>query len=212
MRISIILSTAVMLTSAFVMTQSDAPALPASIAIEAPVEHSTKLASTGDALEPAVKEEVTTPESKPAEAVPTPPVVEAQIPVPEQKTETTNPVPEPVTPAVKGNGLLPGESAFAWMDRMQREYGVYAYPGTQFFVAPATPCTFQAQVLGCTEQWMNMDGTPTHTRIRLHLAEAAVGNVYVLFHEIGHTQGIMDECQADIYSRSITGIPGGYYC
>lgn len=210
MRISIILSTAIMLTSAFAMTQSNAPALPASIAAEVPVGQSVDLASTGDT--PSPKEAVQTSEKKAEEAITVSPVVEAEAPISEQKTEIANPVKEPVAPAVKGNGLLPGESAFAWMERMQQEYGVYAYPGTQFFVAPSTPCTFQAQVLGCTEQWMNMDGTPTHTRIRLHLAEAAVGNVYVLFHEIGHTQGIMDECQADIYSRNITGISGGYYC
>lgn len=134
--------------------------------------------------------------------------------LPEPKPETVSqpdPAPKPVQPQVPHTALLPGENGYQWMDRMQKEYGVYAYPGTQFFVAPSTPCPQRAAV-GCTEQWMNMDGTPTHTRIRLHMAEAYIGNVYVLFHEIGHTQGIMDECQADIYSRNITGIPGGFYC
>lgn len=127
------------------------------------------------------------------------------------------PVPEPVSPSeipqpkIPHNALLPGETSYQWMDRMQAEYGVYAYPGTQFFVAPVTPCP-QSYASGCTEQWMNMDGTPTHTRIKLHMAESAIGNVYVFFHEIGHTQGIMDECQADVYSRNVTGIPGGFYC
>lgn len=200
MRISTILSTAVMLAITSVIAQSDAPDLPAPPAIEASNDNSTALASTGtDSISPG---------SIPAKT----PDLEAEVPDPEQKTETAPAPTESQIPAVKGNGLLPGENAYAWMDRMQREYGVYAYPGTQFFVAPSTPCTFQANILGCTEQWMNMDGTPTHTRIRLHMTEAAIGNVYILFHEIGHTQGIIDECQADIYSRNVTGIPGGFYC
>lgn len=112
------------------------------------------------------------------------------------------------------NSLLPGENGFQWMDRMQRKFGVYAYPGTQFFIAPATPCQhFAPQALGCTEQILDsVTHQPWHQNIKLHMAESAIGNLYVLFHEIGHTQGIMDECQADIYSRNITGIPGGFYC
>jgi hypothetical protein len=201
---------AVLLASSCFMSQSDAPALPANITAEKYAEQPTNLASTGKPVEISADEipDLVPPKTPPLKASSSAP----ETPVTEQKTEIPSTLVVSPVPAVKGNGLLPGEDAFAWMDRMQREYGVYAYPGTQFFVAPSTPCTFQAQVLGCTEQWMNMDGTPTHTRIRLHLTETAVGNVYVLFHEIGHTQGIIDECQADIYSRKVTGIPGGFYC
>lgn len=129
--------------------------------------------------------------------------------------ETTTTTPSmPLALTSNDNSVLPGESGFQWMDRMQRKFGVYAYPGTQFFIAPATPCQhFAPQALGCTEQILDsVTHQPWHQNIKLHMAESAIGNLYVLFHEIGHTQGIMDECQADIYSRNITGIPGGFYC
>lgn len=116
--------------------------------------------------------------------------------------------------AATNTAVLPGESGYQWMDRMQRLYGVYAYPGTQFFVAQGTPCDhFAPTALGCTEQILDsVTHEPWHQGIKLHMPYKAIGNLYVLFHEIGHTQGIMDECQADIYSRNVTGIPGGYYC
>lgn len=116
--------------------------------------------------------------------------------------------------AATNTAVLPGESGYQWMDRMQRLYGVYAYPGTQFFVAQGTPCDhFAPTALGCTEQILDsVTHQPWHQGIKLHMPYKAIGNLYVLFHEIGHTQGIMDECQADIYSRNVTGIPGGYYC
>lgn len=138
----------------------------------------------------------------------------AETPIkPNPATEPTfKPAPEAKPAPASRGALLPGETAYQWIDRMQAEYGVYAYPGTQFFVAPSTPCTFQADILGCTEQWVLLDGTITHTNIKVHITDAAVGNLYVLFHEIAHTQGIMNECEADIYSRNITGIPGGFYC
>ena len=137
-----------------------------------------------------------------------------------EKAEEPAPVENTVAPSMplaltsNENSVLPGESGFQWMDRMQRKFGVYAYPGTQFFIAPATPCQhFAPQALGCTEQILDsVTHQPWHQNIKLHMAESAIGNLYVLFHEIGHTQGIMDECQADIYSRNITGIPGGFYC
>lgn len=142
--------------------------------------------------------------------------VEAAEKVKEQApVETITTVPSmPLALTSNENSVLPGESGFQWMDRMQRKFGVYAYPGTQFFIAPATPCQhFAPQALGCTEQILDsVTHQPWHQNIKLHMAESAIGNLYVLFHEIGHTQGIMDECQADIYSRNITGIPGGFYC
>lgn len=132
----------------------------------------------------------------------------------EQAEITTTAPSMPLALTSNENSLLPGENGFQWMDRMQRKFGVYAYPGTQFFIAPATPCQhFAPQALGCTEQILDsVTHQPWHQNIKLHMAESAIGNLYVLFHEIGHTQGIMDECQADIYSRNITGIPGGFYC
>lgn len=133
-----------------------------------------------------------------------------------QEAEPVKPMEEnaPLAKTSNSASLLPGENGYQWMERMQKLYGVYAYPGTQFFIAPSTPCQhFAPQALGCTEQMLDsVTHQPWHQGIKLHMAESAIGNLYVFFHEIGHTQGIMDECQADIYSRNVTGIPGGYYC
>lgn len=120
---------------------------------------------------------------------------------------------EPVKVA-SSTGLMAGESGFDWINRMQRQYGVYAYPGTEFSIKGSTNChSFALQALGCTTQEVDAETRkPTHKRISVALTPSSIGNPYVLFHEIAHTQGIMDDCQADIFSRNITGIPGGYYC
>lgn len=122
----------------------------------------------------------------------------------------------PVTPAKPATttGLLPGESGFDWINRMQRQYGVYAYPGTEFSIRGSTRChAFAPQALGCTTQELDPDTMkPSHKGIKVVLTPGSIGNPYVLFHEIAHSQGIMDDCQADIFSRNVTGIPGGYYC
>lgn len=192
---NIALTAMILISSGSLLTQST-PFAPKVVQASEDFKEPAPLAVTG----PGATKEVT-PADIPADIMPV-----NENPVPEAVLPS-----EPPQPKIPHNALLPGENAYQWMDRMQAEYGVYAYPGTQFFVAPSTPCP-QSYASGCTEQWMNMDGTPTHTRIKLHMAEASIGNVYVLFHEIGHTQGIIDECQADIYSRNVTGIPGGFYC
>lgn len=108
---------------------------------------------------------------------------------------------------------LDTETPEQWVDRMTNKFKIYPRSGTRIIFADSTPCdegTFKRS--GCVTQNIDFFGRPMGGDINLYLVPDAVGDIYILFHEIGHTKGILDECTADHYSRSITGLPGGFYC
>lgn len=109
---------------------------------------------------------------------------------------------------------LDSETSEQWADRMMNKFNVFPHTGTRIVFADSSPCDISPEDKrsGCVTQNLNFFGYAKGENITLYLEPAAVGNIYVLFHEIGHTKGIMDECTADHYSRSITGLPGGFYC
>jgi hypothetical protein len=105
------------------------------------------------------------------------------------------------------------ETSEQWVDRMTKKFNVYPHAGTRIVFADTNPCDKgKDRRTGCVSQDLNFLGRAKGQNIVLYLAPEAIGNIYILFHEIGHTKGILDECTADQYSRSITGIPGGFYC
>lgn len=108
---------------------------------------------------------------------------------------------------------LDSETPEQWVDRMTKQFNVYPRTGTRIIFADSSPCDKGADKRsGCVTQDLDFLGRATGQNIDLYLAPDAVGDIYVLFHEIGHTKGMLDECTADEYSRSITGLPGGFYC
>ena len=108
---------------------------------------------------------------------------------------------------------LDSETPAQWVDRMTHKFNVYPHTGTHIIFSDSNPCDKGADKRSdCVTQNVNFLGRPMGGDINLYLEPDAIGNIYILFHEIGHTKGIMDECTADQYSRSITGLPGGFYC
>lgn len=108
---------------------------------------------------------------------------------------------------------LDSETPEQWVDRMTKEFNIYPHEGTSVIFASSTPCDDGGyKRSGCVTQEVDFLGRTTGRNIDLYLAPDAVGDIYVLFHEIGHTKGLLDECTADEYSRSVTGLPGGFYC
>lgn len=107
---------------------------------------------------------------------------------------------------------LDGESPEKWVERMTKMYGVYPHPATQVIISEKLACDDGKQnISGCVGQ-DTFAGHPTAQNMQMYLTPDSIGDIYVLFHEIAHTKGILDECSADNYSRSITGLPGGHYC
>lgn len=108
---------------------------------------------------------------------------------------------------------LDSETPEQWVDRMTKKFNVYPRNGTRIIFADSNPCDEDKDKRsGCVSQDLDFLGRARGQNIDLYLAPDAIGNIYVLFHEIGHTRGILDECTADEYSRSVTGLPGGFYC
>lgn len=104
------------------------------------------------------------------------------------------------------------ETSEEWIDRLTKKFDVYPHPNAEVIVASSTPCDIPDRIVdGCVIQDM-IFSHPTGWNMKMYIADKAVGDAYVLFHEIAHTKGILDECAADNYSRSVTGLPGGYYC
>lgn len=113
----------------------------------------------------------------------------------------------------KENEIREGENPFEWVERMTHKFGVYPHPNTEIILAEETPCTVtRPNSDACVAQDLDIFQRSNGTNIKMYLSEDAVGDVRILIHEIAHTNGIFDECAADQYSRSITGIPGGGYC
>jgi hypothetical protein len=62
-----------------------------------------------------------------------------------------------------------------------------------------------------TQDIYTATGAAVGQNITLYIAPDQI-TPYLLFHEIAHTHGIMDECGADQYARSVVGPVAGYYC
>lgn len=108
---------------------------------------------------------------------------------------------------------LDSETPEQWVDRMTKKFNVYPHSGTRIIFADSNPCDEgKDKRSGCVSQDLDFLGRAMGQNIDLYLAPDSIGDIYVLFHEIGHTRGMLDECTADEYSRSITGLPGGFYC
>lgn len=104
------------------------------------------------------------------------------------------------------------ETSTQWVDRMLDKYGVKIKSDVRFIFSETSPCDKEGmKVWGCTTQDTFLT-IKTGNNVKIYLTAEAVGDAYVLFHEIAHVKGIDDECAADGYSRHITGIPGGFYC
>lgn len=108
---------------------------------------------------------------------------------------------------------LDSETPEQWVGRMTKKFNVHPRKGTRIIFSDSNPCDKgKDKRSGCVSQDLDFLGRATGQNIDLYLAPDAIGDIYVLFHEIGHTRGMLDECTADEYSRSITGLPGGFYC
>lgn len=131
--------------------------------------------------------------------------VEAQRqPAPPQQAPTPAPAPAPAPqPAPAPAPMDP----YQWINATMAKYNVYPYPGTQIVIGYGQ-CGNRD---GCTHQ-ETMGGAPTRKGIVMFIAPTGIGKEFVLMHEIAHTHGILDECQADAFARSM-GAPGaGYGC
>lgn len=119
----------------------------------------------------------------------------------EREKRATPPAP-PVAPPAPSSG-------YQWINAMQNQYGVFAAPGTQIIISDTNPCGGNA--VGCTNYMQYQDGTKTD--MKLYIAPSEVGSdPWILFHEIGHTQGITDECGADQFARKFLPGHAGAYC
>lgn len=117
-----------------------------------------------------------------------------------------NPVSTPVRPrpAEQKPAALKGQ---AWVDATMAKYGVWPPAGTQFIFGPMPASCPGAD--GCTVYSYHADGVPFNIKITL---KPEVLSEYLLFHEIGHSKGVKDECAADNFSRSVIGPVQGHYC
>ena len=88
---------------------------------------------------------------------------------------------------------------YQWIQDAQRQYGVYADPDTRFIVSDAGNCGGPRG--GCTNQWSTFTGP-----ITTHISPSGIGDYQLLFHEIAHTRGIIDECAADRWAHNVTGV------
>lgn len=114
---------------------------------------------------------------------------------------------------LEDNRLQEGESPHAWVSRISAKYGVTPHPSTKTTFSEDSPCLVEnGGADGCVILQLDMFHRSTNKDVQMFLNHQAVGDAFVLVHEIGHTWGIMDECAADQYARSHTGLPGGNYC
>ena len=88
---------------------------------------------------------------------------------------------------------------YQWIQDAQRRYGVYADPDTTFLVSDVGNCGGPRG--GCTNQWSTFTGP-----ITTHISPSGIGDYQLLFHEIAHTRGIIDECAADRWAHNVTGV------
>lgn len=120
------------------------------------------------------------------------------------RTVPAAPVQQKATPTASPTPTLTGQ---AWVDATMAKYGVYAPAGTQFIFG-AMPATCPGAD-GCTVYSYRADGIPFNVQITL---KPGVLSEYLLFHEIGHSKGVRDECAADNFARSVVGPVKGHYC
>lgn len=114
---------------------------------------------------------------------------------------------------LEDNRLQEGEEPAAWVSRISAKYGVAPHPSTKTTFSEDAPCLVEnGGADGCVILQLDMFHRSTNKDVQMFLNHRAVGDAFVLVHEIGHTWGIMDECAADQYARSYTGLPGGNYC
>lgn len=93
----------------------------------------------------------------------------------------------------------PGSDPYRWIQDAQNLYGVYADPDTTFIVSDAGNCGGPGG--GCTDQWSTFTGP-----ITTHISPSGIGDYQLLFHEIAHTRGVINECAADRWAHNVTGV------
>lgn len=155
------------------------------------------------ALAPAPVQEVL-PTPPPVAAAPEVVVPEAlPVPMPEVAPQPI-PAPVPMPEVVPAPAPLSGMD---WVNATMAKYGVYPHPQTQIVIG-TPPCGPGSD--GCLSGLWQNDETgeafvPERAVLTLTIAPHAVGNEFVLFHEIAHSWGIIDECAADQYSYNVHG-------
>lgn len=96
----------------------------------------------------------------------------------------------------------PGDDPYEWIQKVQEIYGQYAVDGTVFHVTTEGNCGGVNG--GCTIQHSDINGPIGTTEI--YISPSAIGSVHLLFHEIAHSHGIIDECMAEKWAHTVTGL------
>lgn len=93
----------------------------------------------------------------------------------------------------------PGPDPYQWIQDAQDIYGESAAPGTVFRVTDEGNCGGPGG--GCTFHVLDTDtiGVP-----EIYISPSAIGSVHLLFHEIAHSHGVMDECMAEKWAHTVT--------
>lgn len=171
--------------------------------------------------------DVVLPKSEPkVSAIPLPEVLpETKLPpenqiVPKPK-ETAKAQPEPikettVEPKLEPQPIeVPINNNMARVTEIMNKYQTFANPITEFHFGPLHPDCAAVAADACviTGSIVYPDGTTEVKQIDMYLQPHLLTE-YLVVHEIQHTNGITDECQADIATNEIMGMPAGsgHYC
>lgn len=96
----------------------------------------------------------------------------------------------------------PGDDPYRWIQDAQDVYGQYAPPSTMFKVTDEGNCGGPGG--GCTVQLSDVTG-PLEP-VEIYISPTAIGSTHLLFHEIAHSHGILDECMAEKWAHTVTDI------
>lgn len=96
----------------------------------------------------------------------------------------------------------PGDDPYRWIQDAQDVYGEYAPPSTIFKVTDEGNCGGPGG--GCTVQLSDLTG-PLEP-VEIYISPTAIGSVHLLFHEIAHSNGVLDECMAEKWAHTVTGL------